>query len=855
MKVSRNWLQEYLDFELPGVDELVQKIGAQLGAVEEVIDVGKKYEGIVIVKVISCEPHPNADKLQLCTIDDGKKVADIERTEGGYVQVVCGAPNVAVGQFVAWLPPGRTVPSSFDEHEPFVLEAREIRGQVSNGMLASPKELAISDSHEGLLVLNEDAEPEVQANEVVRQSPTIKPGDDFAKTYALDDYIIDIENKMFTHRPDCFGILGIAREVAGILGKQFVSPAIYLNAPSVEETATDTLVIDNELPELVPRFTAQVFQNITIGPSPVWMQTMLTRVGVRPINNIVDITNYYMVLTGQPLHAYDFDKLRKIDNSESATLTIRHPKKGEKLTLLNGKIIEPIQSDIMIASAATLVGNGGVKGGGDTEVDEQTKAIVLECAQFDMFSVRRTAMTHGLFTDAVTRFSKGQSPLQNDKVVAWTRAQLLNISGVAPGAYVDDVNLDKYVTTRNSLYPSLEVSPSFIQRRLGIDLTADDITSLLTHVEFSVESNRNEKDELLTVTAPFWRTDIELPEDIVEEVGRLYGYDKLHLELPSRTINPAQKDQLLMLKHVVRKKLATAGANEVLTYSFVHGELLKKVGQDPEKAFQISNALSPDLQYYRLSLMPSLLDKVHMNMKAGFKEFALFEIGKTHSTDHMRDDTLPGEFEFTGLVVVADDIIKKTGAAYYEAKALLEHLVGHEHLTYKPVSKDMQEYPVTQPYNYDRSALVSLKDGEFLGIIGEFKPSVIRALKLPNYSAGFEIDTEALGRIMTKMPGYIPLNKFPSVKQDMTIAVDANMAYETVYDAVQKAYAYHGLDETHIKLELIDIYQNEADTSHKHLTFRFTTTGQNRTLTDKEVASVLDKIADSLQSEINATRI
>jgi phenylalanyl-tRNA synthetase beta chain len=316
MKVSRNWIQQYLDFDLPSNDELVKKIGAQLGAVEEVRDLSEQYKGIVIAKVVSCKPHPNADKLKLCLIDDGNTVASVERNTDGYVQVVCGAPNAAEGLFVAWLPPGATVPSTAHDQEPFRLEAREIRGEKSNGMLASAKELAIGDSHDGILILDvqytsESKKPatDVSFSEALTNyitTPNIKPGDDFAKTYKLDDTIIEIENKMFTHRPDCFGMLGVAREIAGILGHEFRSPDIYRKPKTVPgEDTSKSLIIHNELPELVPRFVAQVFDNVRIGPSPVWMQTMLSRVGIRPISNIVDITNYFMVLTGQPLHAYD----------------------------------------------------------------------------------------------------------------------------------------------------------------------------------------------------------------------------------------------------------------------------------------------------------------------------------------------------------------------------------------------------------------------------------------------------------------------------------------------------------------------------------------------------------------------
>jgi phenylalanyl-tRNA synthetase beta chain len=836
MKVSLNWVKEFTDVNLP-IDDLLEKIGAQLGAVEEVVNLGERYRGIVIAKVVSCQKHPDADKLSLCKIDDGGEVKDVPRDENGHVQVVCGAPNVSQGMLVAWLPPGTTVPNTYGK-QPFVLEAREIRGQLSNGMLASPKELAIGDNHDGILELDSD----------------FVPGADFATSYKLDDYIIDIENKMFTHRPDLFGQLGVAREVAGIIGQQFTSPDWYTTFTGNSRPANTSLPLEvkNELPDAVPRFTAVAISNVEIKPSSIWIQSFLARVGVRPINNAVDMTNYMMMLTGQPLHAYDYDKVKAQDpGADKAALVIRNPRGNEKLTLLNGKTITPRQDDIMIASDTKLIGLGGVMGGADTEVDEHTKNIILECANFNMYAIRRTSMAHGIFSDAVTRFTKGQSPLQNDRVITESARRLID-NGPAEFAsqLIDNNHLNEAVMKRDSLYPPVKVAVEFINARLGLKLTADEMKKLLENVEFKGEINGDE----LTVMAPFWRTDIELREDVVEEVGRLYGFDKLPLELPRRDLTPTAKDPLLELKAMVRERLSRAGANEALTYSFVHGDLLDKVGQDKAKAFEVSNALSPDLQYYRMSLMPSLLEKVHPNIKAGYDEFALFELGKTHSLDQLEDDGLPGEFEFTALVVTANDKLKKPGAPYYQARKYLDYLAGAE-LTFKPISEAMSHYPVIQPYNPERSALVSVKDGDFLGIIGEFKPGVARSLKLPKYTAGFEIDTTVLQPLLKAGPYYSPLFRFPSVKQDITLKAPADLSYAAVYDFVSKELAANAPDETHVRLELIDIYQKDDDPEHKQFTFRVTITADNRTLTDAEVNKTLDNVAAATKTKLGAERV
>jgi len=844
MKISLNMIRRFNEWhKVPGdvmaigVDDLIQKIGAQLGAVEEVIQLGDRYQNIVVARVVRCGKHPDADKLSVCHIDDGGVAKDVERDDQGLVQVVCGAPNVAADQLVAWLPPGSTVPSSLVTGEPFVLEARDLRGQKSNGMLASPKELALGDSHDGILVIDGD----------------IKPGTDFAEYFNLkDDIVLDIENKMFTHRPDCFGFLGVARELAGIQQMPYKSPDWYELQPAAPEIDGQPLplTVKNELPELVPRFSMIVMRDVQVGPSPLWLQIELAKLGQKTINNIVDYTNWFMLLSGQPLHAYDYDKLKALSDGQP-TVVIRNPHAGEKLQLLNGKTIEPRAEAIMIATNKQAIGLGGVMGGSETEVGPDTKNIVLEAASFDMFNIRRTSMEHGLFTDAVTRFTKGQSPLQTTAVLVRIASEISrHAGGRIASALIDDNHLGQSMLGRGSVHPPVKLTADFVNTRLGLTLGAEEIKKLLENVEFAVKVDGDE----LTIAAPFWRTDIELREDVVEEVGRLYGYDHLPLELPRRDLTPAVKDPLLTLKSQLRARLAKAGANEVLTYSFVHGDLLNKVGQDPKRAFQIANALSPDLQYYRMSLVPSLLDKVHTNIKAGYDEFALFELGKTHGLDNGEDDGLPREFEFTAAVVAAADKLKHANAAYYQARRYLEAAVKPASLVFKPISDDMRQYAVVQPYNPDRSALVSLDDGTFLGIIGEFKPSVARALKLPKYCAGFEIDTTELQKTIGAV-NYRPLSRFPKVTQDITLKVSAERTYQEVADCVQQACQDLVSQKIEASLSPLDIYQAESDTASKHITLRFTFVSHERTLTDAEVNKLLDTVAAAAKDKLGADRL
>jgi phenylalanyl-tRNA synthetase beta chain len=830
MKVSLNWVKQFTDIAIP-VEELVEKIGSQLGAVEEVVDLSKKYEGILVAKVVSCEKHPNADKLSVCWVDDGGKTQDVERNEHGLVQVVCGASNVREGLLVAWLPPGSTVPSTFDK-DPFVLSARELRGIVSNGMLASSSELAISDDHDGIVEIDIDA----------------VPGSLFADVYQLNDIVIDIENKMFTHRPDCFGILGVAREIAGIQHQQFTSPDWYrqsLGRIKPGKTRID-LTVRNELDALVPRFTAITMADVVVGPSPLTLQTTLSRVGLRPINNIVDITNYLMYLTGQPLHAYDADKLQKYGE---LSLETRMSRKGETIKLLNGKDLELFdESSILITSNDVPVGIAGVMGGADTEVDSTTKNIVIECANFDMYSVRRTSMKYGLFTDAVTRFNKGQSRLQNERVMEEAVALM---QSVARGHVAGDL-IDIHVNVHE--HESLHVDPEFINSRLGVTLTGDDIRQLLTNVEFVLQERGNS----LEITPPFWRTDIAIAEDIVEEVGRLYGYDRLPLVLPERDLAPVQTNKDLDVKTAIRRCLSTAGANEVLTYSFVHGNLLMRAGQDPNQAFKLGNAISPDLQYFRLSITPSLLEKVHPNIKAGYDEFALFEIGKVHGKSDM-EESLPKEFDRVALVVARNDKdakSKRSGAPYYMAKQYIEALFQHKAPRFVPLSEsDFSSHvmfaQLQAPFEPKRSALVYYGD-KLAGVVGEYTQDVSENLKLPQYCAGFELFLSTLHEGIIPAP-YIPTSRYPKVEQDITLRTPRGMNFDALFSAVQENLFLP--EHSSFSIKALDIFIKDPSDDYKHVTLRVTVSNYARTLTAEEVNESLDNVAAMLGESHNISRV
>ncbi len=830
MKVSLAWV-EFLNDKYgcaanpapKGVDELVDRIGRQLGAIEEVEELGKKYQGIVAAKVVKCDKHPNADKLSVCLIDDDRVTPKVKRNKDGLVEVVCGAPNVAAGQMVVWIPPGATVPSTYDK-DPFVLEAKELRGVVSNGMIASAKELAIGDDHQGIVVLPK----------------TAKTGQSFAKLYHLDDYIIDIENKMFTHRPDCFGILGVARELAGIRGQMFKSPFWYKETASLPKPKGTglKLTVKNELPKLVPRFTAVVVRDVKVQPSPLWLQSKLARVGIRPINNVVDSTNFFMYETAQPLHAYDYDKV-------GSTLMARKPKANETLKLLGGKTIKLRSDDIVIASNDKAIGLGGVMGGADTEVDENTRNLIIECANFDMYAVRRSSMAHGLFTDAATRFTKGQSPRQNLAVISYLVEHILRpeISGGRIASPIADIK------NYSAKAPIVNTTATFINSRLGLDLTPKQMQQILTNVEFKVTVSG----ERLKVEPPFWRTDIEIPEDVVEEVGRLYGYDHLKSTLPIRDLTPAERNPSTDLKQQIRDSLAAGGANEVLTYSFVPSSLLQKVGQDPKNSYHLRNAISPELQYYRQTLAPSLLEKTYLNLKAGFDNFALFELGKVHLKGHVGVDKLPDEYDSLAIVTAN----KSESAAYFQVKEMTGYLlnrIGLYGLRYEPIKRaDFKLRGIVDYYDSDRAAVIY--DGEeMIGMVGELTSAIRSSFKLPAGVGVAELDMNKIERL--RQPAhYQPLNRFPSLEQDLTLRSPANMSHQKLVDFISEylsrvggKHGYQG------GIGDIDIFQKPGS-SDKQTTWRLTFEHPDRTLTTQEINILLDGLAVEAKKQLKADRI
>ena len=742
MKISLNWLKKYVKIpEDVSNQDLIRLIGARLVEVEGVIDETHKYDNIYVVKVETCEKIPDTH-LTLCQIDVGR-----EET----VQVVCGAPNVKEGMLAVWIAPGAIVPASVNEDAPFVIGERKMRGYMSSGMLAGADELDLGDDHSGIVEIS----PEMA-----------KPGDSFADIFELSDLVLEIENKSLTHRPDCFGIVGFARELAGILGEQFEEKQLDSHINISQNTPEFNPVISIENSDICQRYSAITLKKHGELKKKylTWQDTVLAKSGMKPISPIVDATNYLMLLYGQPLHAFDYDKFVAVSKKEHPEIKVRLASEGEHITLLDDTEVELNSNDIVICSGDTPVALAGAMGGKSTMIDENTKNIIIESATFSLYNLRKTQMAHGIFSEAITRFTKGLSPYQTvgvAKACAEMLSDGFSIAGVADKVGKSDENTE------------IMINLSEINGLLGTDYSKELVMRTLKNVGFSVKDRKN----LFKIVAPAWRMDIHIKEDVIEEVGRLLGYDNILPTLPMHAT--AGKNAMWDLKNSLRWSLVKYGANEILTYSFVSERLLKNAALATANSYRIVNSISPELMYVRQSLMPSLMEKAYKNEKMPVEKFAIFEMNKVYPKRlGLNSEKVPAEKMSLGLLV-AERKSKET--AFYKAKKYAQKVfdelgIDVKYLPFKELNGEMG------PYDPKRTALIYIGD-ELIGVVGEFKKSVLHSFKLTEYTAGFEIDMDML---LEKKSSKKDIVLDDGKEEDLTVTTDKN--YAEVLSEVQEKY-------------------------------------------------------------------
>ena len=810
MKVSLNEIKKLVpEAAKIEADELIKLIGSRLVEVEEKIELAPKYQGIYIAKVVECEPIPDTH-LHLCKIDAGAMNVEFG-DDSGLIQVVCGAPNVRSGMLAVWLAPGTIVPQTYGE-ENFKLDIRKLRGYESKGMLAGLDEIDLGDDHSGIVEIDPSMDyPGEERN--------VQPGDKFAKVFDLNDIILDIENKSLTHRPDTFGLVGFAREVAGILGVPFNEPA-WSEHPLEKDLSELSINIEDAV--LCPRYSCAIFNAKDPTSDNKYLTNIdvfLAKAGMRGISNVVDVTNYLMLMTGQPLHAFDYDKFIEVGGINHPKIVIRAAKDGEELQLLDGKTIKCSSSDILITSNNSPVALAGAMGGKNTEIDASTKRVILESATFSLYNLRKTQMAHGIFSEAITRFTKGQPAAQTLPVLSSAIAML----GVEAHVY------DSYPAP---VKPAVvKITTAEINALLGTNYSSELIVKTLQNVGFKVEQTQDN----IAITAPLWRTDIHIKEDIIEEVGRLLGYDNIVLDHPLRPFVSAASNPLISLKTSIRNILAgRLSAHEVLTYSFVSKKLQETVGENPDNSYEIINSISPELQVFRQSLAPSILEKMRDNLKAGYKDFALFELNQTTNQSLGKDQD--------GVPVLENHLAYVTTGDFYQAKANLVALLAELGISDLSFVKYSNAFPYLEPLH---SASVDVANT----VVGEVKSPILKRLKINTPIAIFDIN---LDKLIDKLPASHAksqtISKFPSVERDITLKVTKDISYASTINSITEVFQ---AKELVVSITPASIYQ--ADNSKtKNLSFHLKFASLKKTLDNNEISAIMEEVSNAVKQAVGA---
>ncbi len=825
MKLPLKMAKQFVEIEYDN-DRLLKEISEKICNIEDVQDISKEYENIVIAEIREKTEHPNADKLTIYKLNIG---------EEENIQVVAGDKTLEIGEKVAFFKPGARIP--YSKGEDYIIKVVKMRGIESNGMMASQKELGIGIDHSKVMRLDNDA----------------KPGQSFAQYYGLDDLIIDIENKGLTNRGDLFGIIGLARELSAMQGKRFVSPS-WLQNTKLQEPSKKCLRMDirNDAESACKRYTAVVMSDVNIKESPIWLKSSLIKCGLRPINNIVDITNYLMLLTGQPLHAFDFDKIAQNDpeGKDDVHIIVRMARDGEKIHIINGDLIELNDRNLIIADSSNPVAIAGIMGGIDTEVDQNTKNIILESANFDRFNIRKTSMQLGLNTDASDRFKRSQDP--NICLPVLIKAAEM-IQDLAEGEITTSI-YDIYPSHTEPKTISFEITR--LNNILGIHLEYEDVENILTNLEYTV-SKKKKTDNYITVSVPTFRRDISIQEDIFEDIGRIYGYDKIITSLPAIEMRPAKTPLILETKKYLSDILSNSGSNEIITYSFVSSDLLTRVGQDSNISYHIKNALSPELAYMRPSLLPSLIDKLSLNLNKGHKEVSLFEMNISHQKDFLDKEKLPVENWYLSLIYSNKDSSTFNGSPYYMAKRYLEKILsglGIHSIKYDlSIDFDLENSSVwlkniSNTFDLNTSAVVSTKDSKkVIGILGNLSDNTKNEFKLPVYTCALEVNISELAslreeNIYRKEPIY------PSISRDICFVTDERIKFADLENELVRIL---NTDELYSRLECIDIYKSKDEENKKKITFRISIESYKKTLGEKDFAKILEKIQKHVKSKFN----
>jgi phenylalanyl-tRNA synthetase beta chain len=793
MRVSLSWLSDYITIEMP-VDRLVDALTMVGLEVDSVSDRYTYLDRVLVGRIRDVRPHPNSDVLKFCDVDIGS----------GTIGVVCGAPNARKDLAVAVALPGAEFPDGT------VLQKSVIRGTASEGMICSETELGLGSEGSGVLELDN----------------RLATGRSLKSALDLADTVIDID--LTPNRPDCLSIIGIAREIAGIQQTPLRYPDVRL--PIIGNAIDELTSVIIEAPDLCPRYAARLLSDVTVAPSPFWLQDRLLSVDLRPINNIVDVTNFVLMELGQPLHAFDFDRLA------GHRIVVRTAAAGEVFTTLDQKERQLSQDMLMICDAENPVAIGGVMGGHNSEIEPSTARVLIESAYFNPTSIRKTAKQLGLSTEASFRFERGIDP--HGTVAALNRAARLMAE--ISGATIVDGLIDAHPNPVDVPVISLGVPQT--NRLLGTAFSAPKMASLLQSIEFEVKSENDH----LTVTPPSFRVDVCRPEDLMEEVARLSGYNNIPPTYPAVPVRGRLPLKKRASRNRIKQLMVACGFNEIVTYSFIgsgDGDRLGLKSDDSRRqTVAILNPLTEEQAVMRTSLVPGLLQTLQLNLAKQERNLKLFEIGKTFFATQL--EALPEEIEmlaglWSGSRFAPSWHTSDVDTDFFDLKGAVESLL--QQLNVQQV--DFTRLP-DDDCTYTRpgvSARILAQERE-IGLLGEIHPRALHRFDLKRTAYIFELNIDRLLPLIPDTKSFRPIPKFPVVTRDVTLIVDRSIESGKILQCIEQ------MNEELIEaLQLFDVFEGKPiPAGRKSISFRIIYRSLTRTLEDDEINRLHQKITGQL---------